>query len=60
METSHMSSFKKIGIKECRRILKENGYERELTDEEIQQLRDFLYQLAEIQIEAENKQIDKR
>lgn len=55
-----MPSFKKIGIKECRRILKENGYERDLSDEEIQQLRDFLYQLAEIQIEAENKQIDKR
>ena len=55
-----MLSFKKIGIKECRKILKENGYERELSDEEILQLRDFLYQLAEIQLEAENKQLDKR
>ena len=44
-----------ITVKECRKILKENGYEgiEDMTDERILELRDFLYHLARIQIEDE-------
>ena len=46
-----------ITVKECRKILKENGYEgiEDMTDERILELRDFLYHLARIQIEDEEK-----
>jgi len=44
-----------ITVKECRRILKENGYKgiEDMTDERILELRDFLYHLAKLQIENE-------
>lgn len=46
-----------ITVKECRKILKENGYEgiEDMTDGRILELRDFLYHLARIQIEDEEK-----
>ena len=50
-----------ISVKECRKILKENGYEviEDMTDERILELRDFLYHLARIQIEDEEKRLAK-
>ena len=46
-----------ISIKECRRILKENGYEKldELTDEKLGEIRNLLYQWAELQMENEER-----
>ena len=48
-------------VKECRKILKENGYEgiEDMTDERILELRDFLYHLAKLQIEDEEKRLVK-
>lgn len=42
-------------VKECRRILKENGYKgiEDMTNERILELRDYLYHLAKLQIENE-------
>lgn len=50
-----------LNVKECRKILKENGYEgiEDMTDERILELRDFLYHLARIQIEDEEKRLAK-
>ena len=50
-----------ITVKECRKILEENGYEgiEDMTDERILELRDFLYYLARIQIEDEEKRLAK-
>ena len=49
-------------VKECRKILKENGYEgiEDMTDERILELRDFLYHLVKLQIEDEEKRLAKR
>lgn len=46
-----------ISIKECRRILMENGYEKldELTDEKLGEIRNLLYQWAELQMENEER-----
>jgi hypothetical protein len=51
-----------LSVKECRRILKENGYEKidEITDEEVLELRHLLYQWAELQIENEGKMCSKQ
>ena len=48
-------------VKECRKILKENGYEgiEDMTDERILELRDYLYHLARIQIEDEEIRLAK-
>ena len=46
-----------LNVKECRKNLKENGYEG--IDERILELRDFLYYLARIQIEDEEKRLAK-
>ena len=37
-------------VKECRKILKKNGYEglEDMTDERILELRDFLYHLTKL------------
>ena len=42
-------------------LMKENGYEgiKDMTDERILELRDFLYHLARIQIEDEEKRLAK-
>ena len=50
-----------LNVKECRKILKENGYEgiEDMTDERILELRDFLYHLARMQIENEEKRLAK-
>ena len=50
-----------LSVKECRRILKENGYEglEDMTDERILELRDYLYHLAKLQIEDEEKRLAK-
>ena len=44
-----------LSIERCREILKE--YEKELTNEEIKQIRETLYLFAEIQIDAEQQLI---
>lgn len=50
-----------ITVKECRKILKENGYEgiEDMNDERVLELRDFLYHLARIQIEDEEIRLAK-
>ena len=42
-----------LSIKHCKEVLNRNGMK--LTDEEVKQVRDYLYTLAEIQIEAEQQ-----
>ena len=37
-----------LSIESCRKILNANGYDRKLTDEEVKQIREFLYTLANI------------
>ena len=48
-----------ITVKECRKILKENGYEgiEDMTDERILELRDFLYHLARIPTHNRNPRL---
>jgi hypothetical protein len=43
-----------LTIKECERILRENGYVMS-DDLDLRELRDYLYRLAELQIENEEK-----
>lgn len=42
-----------LSIKHCKDVLNRSGMK--LTDEEVKQVRDYLYTLAEIQIEAEQQ-----
>ena len=42
-----------LSIKHCKEVLNRSGMK--LTDEEVKQVRDYLYTLAEIQIEAEQQ-----
>lgn len=42
-----------LSIEKCREILKSHNYD--LTNEEIKQVREFLYLFAEIQINAEKE-----
>lgn len=46
-----------LSIERCREILKEYG--KELTNEEIKQIRETLYLFAEIQIDAEKTLIEE-
>lgn len=57
----YINDHSMLNVKECRKILKENGYEgiEDMTDERILELRDFLYHLARIQIEDEEKRLAK-
>ena len=50
-----------LSVKECRKILKGNGYEgiEDMTDERLLELRDYLYHLANLQIEDEEKRLAK-
>ena len=50
-----------ITVKECRKILKENGYKgiEDMTDERILELRDYLYHLAKLHIENEELMVAK-
>ncbi len=43
-----------LSIERCEKILKENG--TSMSKEDITQLRDYLYFLAELQMENENKE----
>jgi len=56
-----LNDYSMLNVKECGKILKENGYEgiEDMTDERILELRDFLYHLARIQIEDEEKRLAK-
>ena len=48
-----------LTLKECERILRENGYV--MNDElNLRELRDYLYRLAELQIENEGKMCSKQ
>ncbi len=42
-----------LSIKHCKEVLNRSGMK--LTDEEVKQVRDYLYTLAEIQIEAQQQ-----
>ncbi len=57
----YINDYSMLNVKECRKILKENGYEgiEDMTDERIMELRVFLYHLARIQIEDEEKRLAK-
>ena len=42
-----------VNVETCRKILNDGGYELEISNEEIKDLRDFLYRMAQYQIEFE-------
>ena len=42
-----------INVETCRKILNEGGYEFEISNDEIKDLRDFLYRIAQCQIDFE-------
>ena len=42
-----------VSIETCRKILDNGGYELEISNEEIKDLRDFLYRMAQYQIDFE-------
>jgi len=52
------TSHSKISLAECKKILSEDGIV--YTDEEIIQMRDWLYHIAEIAIDANEMEEDKR
>ena len=45
-----------VNLEDCRRILKNDGYDREISCDEIRSLREFLYMIAKYQVEVENKE----
>lgn len=51
-----------ISLQRCRQILKKNGLAGidDMTDEQLSDLRAFLYQLAELQVEEEELQARDR
>ena len=42
-----------FNIETCRKILNFGGYELEISNEEIKDLRDFLYRMAQYQVDFE-------
>ena len=46
-----------LSIKRCREILKEHGMN--LSDEEVEQVREFLYKIARIQLDAERQRAEE-
>ncbi len=46
-----------LSVKECRKTLDEN--KEQFTDEEIEQIREFLYKMAKVVIDNGNKEEDK-
>lgn len=46
-----------LSIKRCREILKEHGMN--LSDEEVEQVREFLYKIARIQLDAERQMAEE-
>ena len=42
-----------VSIEACRKILENGGYELEISNDEIKDLRDFLYRMAQYQIDFE-------
>lgn len=46
-----------LSLEQCRKILNSKGYKYNI--EEIKQIRDFLYKIANLEIELNNKQISK-
>lgn len=42
-----------LNIETCRKILNDGGYELEISNEEVKGLRDFLYRMAQYQIDFE-------
>lgn len=43
-----------MNIETCRKILNDGGYELEISNEEIKDLRDFLYRMAQYQVDFES------
>ena len=46
-----------LSIKRCREILKEHGMN--LSDDEVEQVREFLYKIARIQLDAERQMAEE-
>lgn len=46
-----------LSIKRCQEILKKHGMN--LTDEEVEQVREFLYKIAHIQLDAERQMAEE-
>lgn len=45
-----------VNLEVCRKILNDGGYGKEISNEEIRSLREFLYMIAQCQVEAEYKE----
>lgn len=48
-----------VDLETCRKMLKDGGYEKEISNEEIRNLREFLYMIAQYQVEAEYREYNK-
>lgn len=42
-----------VNLETCRKMLNDGGYDKEISNEEIRGLRDFMYMIAQYQVEAE-------
>lgn len=42
-----------VNLETCRKMLNDGGYDKEISSEEIRYLREFLYMIAQYQVEAE-------
>lgn len=45
-----------VNLETCRKILNDGGYDKEISNDEIRSLIEFLYMIAQYQVEAENKE----
>ena len=45
-----------VNLETCRKVLNDGGYDKEISNEEIRSLREFLYMIAQYQVEAEYKE----
>ena len=51
--TLNENESKRIDGTPCRKILKDGGYELEISNDEIKELRDYLYWIAQYQVDFE-------
>jgi len=47
--SSHRQEIEKLSIAHCKKVLNKNGYN--YTDEQVEKIRDFLYILADIELQ---------
>lgn len=45
-----------VNLETCRKVLNDGGYDKDISNEEIRSLREFLYMIAQYQVEAEYKE----